>query len=222
MATIATGFSDRAREIQVVRQRCLCVCAVFRDGHGKECSTRLSFCSTICADSISCLCTLFGLISSNPTRGTRAIVSLAIVRDGDSKRWGRGPFHCTLTRWPAHRLRLVRWNNPCVERHDRRDSGRPIYWTHGFGHVCGILTRWPAHRLKLVRWNNSCMERHDRRDSRGPIYWTHVFSHVCGILARWPTHRLRLVRSNNSCVERHDGRDGSRPIYWSPRLGRVC
>src|SRR6266702_1831420 len=106
MATIATGFSDRAREIQVVRQRCLCVCAVFRDGHGKECSTRLSFCSTICADSFSCLCTLFELISPNPARGTWSIVSLAVVGDGDFKHWGWGPFRCTLTGWPAHRLRL--------------------------------------------------------------------------------------------------------------------
>src|SRR6266702_1056504 len=26
-------------------------------------------------------------------------------------------------------------NNPCVERHDGRDRGRPVHWTDGFGHV---------------------------------------------------------------------------------------
>ncbi len=32
-----------------------------------------------------------------------------------------------LARWPAHRLRLVRSKNSCVERHYGRDRGRPIY-----------------------------------------------------------------------------------------------
>jgi WD40 repeat protein len=40
-------------------------------------------------------------------------------------------------------------NNLCVECHYRRDSGRPIYWSHRFSLVCGILTRWPAHCLRL-------------------------------------------------------------------------
>src|SRR6266702_4673435 len=198
MATIATGFSDRAREIQVVRQRCLCVCAVFREGHGKECSTRLSFCSTICADWIYRLCTLFQLISSNVTRGTWATVSLVIIGVSDFRHWGRGRFHCTITRWPAHRLRLFRSNNLCVECHDGRDRGGSIYRTHEIGHVWGILDRWSAHRLRLFRSNNSCVERYDGRDRGRPIYWTHAFGHVCGILARWPAHHLRLGRSTNS------------------------
>ena len=37
-----------------------------------------------------------------------------------------------LARRPAHRLRFGRSNNPCLERHDGRDSGRPFYWTHRF------------------------------------------------------------------------------------------
>ncbi|KAH9013006.1 hypothetical protein EDB84DRAFT_914139 [Lactarius hengduanensis] len=39
------------------------------------------------------------------------------------------PFHGILARWPADRLRLGRSNNSCVERHDGRHRGRPIYWT---------------------------------------------------------------------------------------------
>src|SRR6266702_1833751 len=31
-----------------------------------------------------------------------------------------------------------------MERHDGRDSGKPIYWTRGFSLVGGILARWPA------------------------------------------------------------------------------
>src|SRR6266702_261092 len=78
----------------------------------------------------------------NLTRGTWAVVSLAIIGDGDFKSWGSGLVHCTLTGWPAHRLRLARWNNSYMERHYGRDRGRPIYWTHAFGLVCGILARW--------------------------------------------------------------------------------
>ncbi len=121
------------------------------------------------------LCTLFQLISSNPTCRTWAIVSLAIIGDGDFKCRGRGPFHCTLTRWPAHHLRLGGRNNSCVERHDGRDSSRPIYRTHGSSLVRGTLARWPAYRLRLLRSNNSCVGRHYGRDGGRPIYWTQGF-----------------------------------------------
>src|SRR6266702_3214019 len=73
---------------------------------------------------------------------------------------------------------MSQWNNSCVERHDGRDRGRPIWWTLGFGHVCGILSKWPAHRLRLGRWKNSYVERRDGRDSGGPIYWTLELGHV--------------------------------------------
>src|SRR6266571_2496163 len=222
MSTIAAGLSDRAREIHRIHQRRLCVCAVFRDGHGKECSPCLSFYSTICTYLFSCFYALFKHVSSNTACQKWAIVSLAIIGDGDFKCWGSGQFHCTFIRWPAHRLRLFRWNNSCVECHNGRDSGGPIEWTLESGHVCGILSRWPAHRLRLLRWNNSCVEHHDGRDSGGSIYWTLESGHVCGILSRWPAHCLRLLRSNNSCVERHDGRDSGGPIEWTLEFGLVC
>ena len=151
MTTVAAGLSDRAREIHRIQQRRVCVCAVFRDGHGKECSPYLSVYSIICADLFSCFYALFKYVSSNTACQKWAIVSLAIIGDGDFTCWGSGRFHCTLIRWPAHRLRLFRWNNSCVERHDGRDRGRPIQWTLELGHVCGILSRWPAHRLRLAR-----------------------------------------------------------------------
>src|SRR6266702_2365896 len=110
----ATGFPSEPREIPGIYQRRLCLRTVFRDSHGKECSTYLSFCSTICADSLSCLCTLFRFISSNLTRGTWAIVSLAIIGDGDLKRWGQDQFHCTLTRWPALLKCCVRPRASCL------------------------------------------------------------------------------------------------------------
>src|SRR6266702_4331832 len=95
------------------------------------------------------------VIPAHFTRGTCAIVSLVIIGISDFKRWGRGQFHYTLTRWPAHRLRPFRSNSSRVECHDGRESGMPIYWTHRFSHVCGTLARWPADCLRLGRWNNN-------------------------------------------------------------------
>src|SRR6266702_1389415 len=126
MVTIATGFSDRAREIDWVHPRCVCIRAVFWDGHGKECSSGLSLYFAICTDYFSCFIALFKSVSSNTTCQKWAIVPLAIIRDGDFRNWGYGQFHCTLIRWPAHRLRLAGWNNSCVERYDGRDRSRPI------------------------------------------------------------------------------------------------
>ena len=146
---LTAGFSDRAREIQVICQRYLCVCPLFQGGHGQECTTYLSICSTICTNMFPCLCTLFQLISSNLRLQMWPIVSLATIGVGDFNWWGCSHFCCTVTRWPEHCLRLRGWKNPDVEYHDRRDSGRSIYWTHRLGQICGILTRWPAHCLRL-------------------------------------------------------------------------
>src|SRR6266571_4993984 len=126
MTTIAAGFSDGAREIHRICQRRLCVCAVFCDGHGKERSPCLSFYSTICAHLFSCFYTVFKHVSSNTACQKWAMVSLAIIRDGDSTCWWFGQFYCALIRRPAHRLRLGGWNNLCVERYDWRDRGGPI------------------------------------------------------------------------------------------------
>src|ERR1700677_1479228 len=104
---MAAGFSSRARWTQIIHQRCLSICSIFWDGHGKECTTHLCFCSTICTHEFPCFCKLFQLISSYLACETRPIVSLAIIGDGDFKCWKCSLFHCTLTRWPVDYLWLV-------------------------------------------------------------------------------------------------------------------